>query len=349
MRALARASAFALFLAGSWASPRAHARGQDVLAMFDEAMRLREQGKCDRAVPLFLAAQKIDETLIPTEYYLAECYEKLGETASAWSRYVRVAAKCQQRGYTEQERFARKRAAALEKRLSHLVLTVPAEVSALPGLEIRCDGDLLDSAAWSAPAPVNPGKHIIEVRATGRQDVTLIVDTDGPGTTREVEVPLPPPLPAEPLPAKEEPAPPPSAASSEAPPPPRSAAPAVSLSERPSPPRSQGSFRRTAALWLGGVGLASVAGGVATGAVAIARTDTLRERLQAQRTAAEKGEALAVANVSTGLFVAGGILVGGAAVLLLTSPSPSTTRGTGLVFAPMLGPGAAGGTARGAF
>ncbi|WP_437925262.1 hypothetical protein WMF37_40350 [Sorangium sp. So ce291] len=312
--------------------------------MFDEAMKLRDQGECDKAVPLFLAALKADNTLVPTEYYLADCYERLGRTASAWNSYINVATKSRQRGNAAQERFASERAAALENGLSRIVLIASAEVAALPGVEIRRDGELLDKAAWQVPVPVDPGKHAIKVTATGRMDVELTVDIDQSGTTKEVEVPSLPPLPGtegQPPPPQRTPS---GRASALRPPPTRTTTPA----QPSAPPRSQGSSQRTAGLVTGGLGLAGVVGGGVAGIAAIALTESLRDKPGAQRTVAERDRAEDVANLSTGLLIGGGVLAAAGAVLVFMAPSPARHR-AGPVVAPVLGPDVAGGVLHGVF
>ena len=132
-------------------------------ALFDEARRLMNAGQFAAACPKLEQSQHL-RAGIGTQFNLAECYEKLGRFASAWSLYSQVAADTKALGQPEREQVARERARALEARVSYLLLTVPASVA---GLELTLDGSALLPALWGVATPVDPGEHAIVARAPG--------------------------------------------------------------------------------------------------------------------------------------------------------------------------------------
>src|SRR5262249_7541698 len=117
---------------------------------------------------------------------LADCYEKTGRTASAWARFDEAATLAQRAGQARREEYARRHAAALEPLLSRLAVAAPR---AAAGLGAPRDGALLAAAAWGAPAPVDPGKHVIEARAAGKKPWSTTVEVSAGGALVRVEVP----------------------------------------------------------------------------------------------------------------------------------------------------------------
>jgi serine/threonine-protein kinase len=103
---------------------------------------------------------------IGTQFNLAECYEKTGRTASAWSLYLRVASETKALGQAEREQVARTRSAALEPRLSRLTIEVS---SPAPALEIELDGAKMTAGTWGIATPLDPGDHQLVARAPGYQ------------------------------------------------------------------------------------------------------------------------------------------------------------------------------------
>jgi hypothetical protein len=132
-------------------------------ALFDEARRLMNAGQFAAACPKLEESQRL-RAGIGTQFNLAECYEKLGRFASAWSLYSQVATDTKALGQPEREQVARERARALEPRVSYLLLSVPASVA---GLELTLDGSALLPALWGAPTPLDPGEHAIVAQAPG--------------------------------------------------------------------------------------------------------------------------------------------------------------------------------------
>src|SRR4051812_6541321 len=80
-------------------------------SLFVEGRRLLAAGKYAEACPKFAESQQIDSGL-GTLLNLGDCYEKNGQTASAWASF-REAASTAARSSDSREKVARDRAAAL--------------------------------------------------------------------------------------------------------------------------------------------------------------------------------------------------------------------------------------------
>jgi hypothetical protein len=119
----------------------------------------------------------------------AQCYEGLGRLASAWSKYTLVEALAKKAGQAARAEEAARKAAALRPRLATLRIDVPSEVRALPGLAITTDGAPLGEAAWGTPVPVDKGRHVVVVTATGKPswERGIEIQADGEAATVTVE------------------------------------------------------------------------------------------------------------------------------------------------------------------
>jgi hypothetical protein len=116
---------------------------------------------------------------------LADCYQQLGRTASAWGTFLDAAYRAKNEGQPDRETIAAEHADALKAKLSYLTL----EVSAAPvaELSVTYDGKPMAPARWGTPFPIDPGIHIVEATAPGKQAWAQEVDvTDGPGQHRVV-------------------------------------------------------------------------------------------------------------------------------------------------------------------
>jgi len=154
-------------------SGRAHAQGSGAEktaaeALFGEGKRLMDQGKFGEACPKFADSQKLDPG-VGTLLNLARCYQKNGQTATAWSTYKEAAAAARNAGQAERESVARREASALEPTLPKLTIAVSSDAAALPNIEVRLDGASLPRGLWGVAAPVDPGEHLIEARASNKK------------------------------------------------------------------------------------------------------------------------------------------------------------------------------------
>src|SRR5436189_3072489 len=111
---LARPSALSL-------AAESDAAGARVL--FAEGRKLVDAGNYAAACPKFEDSFRLDPG-VGTNFNLADCFERIGRTASAWARFLDVAAATKAAGQVERERVARWRAAALERRLTRMIVEV---------------------------------------------------------------------------------------------------------------------------------------------------------------------------------------------------------------------------------
>ena len=84
-------------------------------ALFEEGRRLVKAGSFNDACPKFAESQRLDPA-IGTHFQLAECLERTGQIAAAWTHYVAVSDEASLSGPTEREKFVRARAEALRPR-----------------------------------------------------------------------------------------------------------------------------------------------------------------------------------------------------------------------------------------
>lgn len=153
-------------------------------ALFDEGRTLMEAGNYAEACPKLESSQKLDPGA-GTLMNLAACYEKSGQTASAWVTYTDAASASAAR-HPDWVETARQHAAALEPKLCRLTVDVRAKTT---GLVVRRDGVVLPDGIAGAPIPVDPGKHTVEATAPGHASFKVTVELTGDGAKKTVVVP----------------------------------------------------------------------------------------------------------------------------------------------------------------
>ncbi len=200
---------FALTLVPCPAGAQSASDSATAESLFNEALALLESKKPAEACPKLEASQRLDPG-VGTLLYLADCYQQLGRTASAWATFREAAYLARDRK-DERESVAVESADALEAQLSYLTL----DVTPPPGvtLEIQRDGKVIPEAVWNTAIPVDPGVHTVQVSAPGKQPwSTSITIAPGPRQERVVipaleDAPLPPPVPLSAPPAEQRPEP----------------------------------------------------------------------------------------------------------------------------------------------
>jgi hypothetical protein len=280
-------------------------------SLFNEALAMLADKKPAEACPKLEASQRLDPG-VGTLLYLADCYQQVGRTASAWGTFREAAYMAKDRK-DDRESVAVDSAKSLEPKLSYLTV----EVTAAPGvaLEIKRDGKIISDALWNTAIPVDPGAHSVEASAPGKKPWSTNFNiADGP-RQESVVVPKLEDAPVAPV-----------------------APPAAPLSAPPAQSPQGSSMQKTAGWVLLGVGSAGlITGGVlallARGddkeANAECRPDRLRLCNPAGVELSSSAHSKATwAGVTAGIGLAA---VGAGVTLLLTAPSSSVqANGAGL-------------------
>lgn len=150
-------------------------------ALFQKGRALLDAGRFEEACPLLAESQRLDPGA-GTLLNLARCHDKTGKLVAAYKEYSEGLSLSIQGGRHDRELFARERLAALEARLPHLRVNVDRS---LRGVKLGIDGV---AATPGEERPVDPGEHVIAVRAGDREWSAREVVREG--ESRVVEVPL---------------------------------------------------------------------------------------------------------------------------------------------------------------
>jgi hypothetical protein len=169
-------------------APGAYAQAEDQAAartLFAEGRALMKASRYAEACPKLEAARKLF-TSAGILLNLADCHEKIGRTASAWTEFGDAAAVAKRTNRDDDAEEATRRQAALEPSLARLTIRVSHTV---PNLSVKRDGAPLASAAWGAALPVDPGAHEIRAEAPGFEPWTGTAKVSTAGQVVTVEVP----------------------------------------------------------------------------------------------------------------------------------------------------------------
>lgn len=153
--------------------------------LFDEGRKLVREGKHAEACPKFEESLRLAPG-IGTQFNLADCWERMGRTASASALFSLAAASANAAGQADREQALRERAAALEPRLSKLTVEVPEQNT---HLVVALDDSLLDRAKWGIAVPLDPGTHTISARARGKKEWRKTVYIHPDASSETVRVP----------------------------------------------------------------------------------------------------------------------------------------------------------------
>jgi hypothetical protein len=134
-------------------------------ALFREGRALSDAGDIAGACAKFRESDRLDPA-VGTTFNIADCEERLGHLARAWTLFDEVAQRLP--AADKRRQVAQKRAAALEPRLPKLSVRMAA--GAPEGARIVRDGVELGSASQGSPLPVDPGEHVVVVSAPGRAE-----------------------------------------------------------------------------------------------------------------------------------------------------------------------------------
>ncbi|HTB56413.1 MAG TPA: tetratricopeptide repeat protein [Polyangia bacterium] len=169
-------------------APAARAQAEDqaaARALFAEGRALMKAGQYADACPKLEAARKLF-TSAGILLNLADCHEKIGRTASAWTEFGEAAAVAKRTNRDDDAEEATRRQGALEPSLPRLTIRV---AHAVPGLGVKRDGAPIAPAAWGAALPVDPGAHEIRAEAAGFEPWIGSATVSTPGQVVTVDVP----------------------------------------------------------------------------------------------------------------------------------------------------------------
>ncbi|HEY2514714.1 MAG TPA: hypothetical protein VGI39_27805 [Polyangiaceae bacterium] len=315
-----RSAAFALaVLPALLAAPTlAHAQSAEDKAAAQVAF---EEGKHLMAAQAYAeACSKFSESLhrdpgLGAMLGLADCYEKNGQTASAWAEFLEAAGAAARKG-DRREALARENATRLEPLLSRVVVRVPPKAD-VRGLAVKRDGVEIGRALWGEAVPVDPGVHAVSASAPGTKDWQTSIEVPARSGAQTVTVPR---LESAPVAAA---APAPATA-----PPPGSAAHPAELSAT-----DRGRTQRLVGLGVAGVGVVGVVVGAIFGLDAKSKLDDSNGAGHCDASDAcdgyglqRRSDAKSAALASTVSFVVGGVALAGGAALWFTAPKRGTAR-----------------------
>jgi hypothetical protein len=193
---LAIAATFALLLLPTLAAT-AGVDEAGARVLFAEARKLAAGGDYEAACPKFEDSYRLDPG-IGTNFNLADCYEHIGRIATAWARFLDVAAATKAANQPERERVARARAAALEPRLSRLTINVESPAD---GFALLRDGVPIGAPSWGVAVPIDPGPHKLEASAPRKRIWSTTINIPDAATPVSVAVPPLDDAPEQPIPA----------------------------------------------------------------------------------------------------------------------------------------------------
>jgi serine/threonine-protein kinase len=300
-------------------------------ALFNAAKALTDAGQYTDACAKYAESKRLAPGIGVT-LYLADCYEHIGRTASAWTEFRSAEGLARERNDRRAD-VARQHAQALEPKLDRLTITVAPTIPQA-GLQVLRDGVAVTQEELGLPSPVDPGDHAVVVTAPGHAPRTFTahvgpespnakVDIDALGeSTAPIPEPAPAPLPAPLL----------------APPPP---------ALPPPPPEDTGATRRILGLGLGAMGVAGVAVGSVFGVVAKSKLDQSNagpcdatDHCTTSGLATRKDAEHAATTSDVG-FAVGAVLLAGGVALYFTAPRAPSQTGWVLAPAPLAGGGGA--------
>jgi hypothetical protein len=287
-------------------SSEAAAQGRDPAAaeaLFRQGRALTEAGDITGACAKFHESARLDPA-VGTTFNLADCEERLGHLARAWTLFDEVVQRLP--ASDKRHGVALERAKALEPRLPKLNVRLTA--SAPSGTRVVRDGVELGAASLGTPLPVDPGEHVVVVSAPGHaaRRFELIVSER---ELRQLEV-----EPGEP-----------EAASSTKPPPDDDVA-GASQAKTP-----------VLGYVLGGLGVAGFVTGAVAGALVLQKKGVVDEHCDADKrcdaeglAAADSGKTLGI--VTTVGLVTGVVGLGTGTYLILSAGSREDTRAASLTW-----------------
>lgn len=307
-------------------SPPAHAQAEDQAAarsLFEEGRRLLKGGHYAEACEKLEGASKL-YTSAGILLNLADCYAKVGRTASAWTEFGEAAAVAKRTGRTSEGTEATRRQAEIAPQLTRLTIRVEHPVS---GLVVTRDGTAVPEGALGAAIPVDPGNHDVRASASGYETWTGSVAALGAGKTASIDVPDLQKVPAAEAPAPE--------------PPPRETT--LPQSTAPIDTRARGPSRVLEWTLIGGGAAIGIAGGVLMAVESGKAADARSTKNKAAYDATDTPWTIGLGGV-----IAGSVAATVGVVLFATRHGNESASG-GIRVSPIVGGGNGGMQVRGVF
>ena len=154
-------------------------------ALFDEGVSLRKQGRIGEACAKFEESLRLEAT-VGTRFNLADCFEKQGKLASAWSQFLQVASDTARAGEKERSEAAKARAERIKPRLSRLSIEPEAPA---PNLVVMRNGVAVGQAQWGLALPIDGGEHRLEASAPGMRPWSKTISVAGEGANVRIAIP----------------------------------------------------------------------------------------------------------------------------------------------------------------
>jgi hypothetical protein len=309
-------------------------------ALFNAAKAMLDAGQYADACGKFAESKRLAPGLGVT-LYLADCYERIGRTASAWTEFKAAEGLARARSDQRAE-VARGRAQALEPKLDRLTVVVGPTVPRV-GLHVLRDGAPVSPEEWGLAVAVDPGDHVVVASAPDHVNRTLAVHVgpESPTATARIdsldETATPPQTPA-PTTAPAQP----SGASN-----PTASLP-LSSAQETSSMTEPGATNRWVGIGAGALGIVGIGIGSAFGLIAQSKLSQSNQLGYCNSTdhctpggLGLRKDASDAASLSTVFFVIGGVAVASGVVLYLTAPHARSGAALTLAPAPVAGGGGA--------
>lgn len=184
------ASALLTSMARAELSPLERATAE---ALFQDGVQRMDEGDYAAACEKFAGTLELEPGL-GTMLHLADCYDRLGRTASSWALFEEVASRAKLADDKARETIATARANELKARLSLVQLELNAVVDdprVRARIEVTIGETLIPAAMWGSSIPLDPGQQRLSVAAEGYEPwfFSLVV-APGPSLRRVTVPPL---------------------------------------------------------------------------------------------------------------------------------------------------------------
>jgi hypothetical protein len=342
-----RALAAAVIGLAVFPAATARAQSRDEIAraeaLFNAGKALTDAGQHADACAKFAESKRLAPGLGVT-LYLADCYEHIGRTASAWTEFRSAEGLARERSDKRAD-VARGRAQALEPKLNRLTIAVARSIPR-SGLQVLRDGSPVAEEELGLDVPVDPGDHVVIVTSPGHKMRSFDVHVGPEGQTATVHLES---LENEGAAPALTPTPIPTPAPTETPTPTPTPAPALASTSTPAT-SDGGATRRWMGLGVGGLGVIGVGIGGALGLVAMSKRDQSNQGPSAPCDGSDhctgsglslRKDAQNAASEANIAFAVGGAALAAGVVLYVTAPRAGSGTGVVVVPAPIAGGGGA--------